>query len=147
MDRQTVEEGLTSFLKKKTGHAPVFSSLNRLSGGAGRDRNAGHGTVPDREWGRAARAYARYSTLYSRRTDTESASSLPPRTLLGTASRVRPDFSRHTLVSHVCPSTVARTGVRPHPRVTVGACSSGTGAKTHPPPPGTRNSVELKVQT
>lgn len=37
MDKATVEAGLASFLKKKTGHEPVITSLSRLSGGAGRE--------------------------------------------------------------------------------------------------------------
>lgn len=37
MDRETVEAGLKKFIKEQTGHEPVFSSLARLSGGAGRE--------------------------------------------------------------------------------------------------------------
>lgn len=46
----------------------------------------------------------------------------------------------------VCPSTVARTGVRPQPCVVSGAYRFGTGAKTQPPLPGTRKSLALNFE-
>ena len=70
-------------------------------------------------------------------TVTTSPSPLSPRTRLGTASSAPPRFeSRQTLVSQATPSTTARTGVRPHGRVTGGAWRTGTGAKVQPPFPG-----------
>ena len=52
------------------------------------------------------------------------------------ADLVRNDVSRHTLVRHVVPSTVASTGVRPQPSVTGGAKRSGTVVNVQPPLPG-----------
>jgi hypothetical protein len=52
---------------------------------------------------------------------TVSPSPLLPRITFGTGSRVPNCLSLHTLVSQLRPSTVARTGVRPHPSVTGGA--------------------------
>jgi hypothetical protein len=76
-------------------------------------------------------------------TTTQSPPSFTPRIRFGIAKSVRPFLLRHTLVFHVCPSTVARTGVRPQAWVIGGACLAGTGANTHPPFPGTRNSFAL----
>ena len=74
--------------------------------------------------------------MNSSATLTVSPSPFVPRIAFGTASSVRPDFSRQTLVFHRCPSTVATTGVRPHASRADGAHSSGTGAKVQPPLPG-----------
>ncbi len=71
-------------------------------------------------------------------TQAETMSPCPfePRMAFGTGRRVRPLRSRQTLVFHSRPSTVATTDFRPHASVVVGAYSSGTVAKVHPPFPG-----------
>lgn len=80
----------------------------------------------------------------SRQATMTSPSSFPRRIAFGTASRVRPDFSRQTLVFQVAPSTVAITGMRPQAPAVTGANSSGTGANTQPPGSWMRKRVEEK---
>lgn len=91
------------------------------------------------------RPRAGYSALNLIRTFTRLPSPLAPRAALGTVGSVRPCFPRQTLVSHVWPSTVARTGVRPQPCVTGGASRSGTGTKCQPLVPGYRKSTAVKL--
>ena len=64
-------------------------------------------------------------------TRTVAPSSLPRRTLAGTASSHPLSRPRHTLVLQVIPSTVAVTGTRPKGPAVSGACSAGTAANTH----------------
>ena len=98
-------------------------------------------TVPGGSaWILAARDYTQPG---DNSTTTVAPWSFLPRTLPGTASRVRPSFPRQTLVFQDCPSTVARTGVRPQACVGGGACFAGMDAKTQPPFPGYRNSFDL----
>src|SRR5688500_2880881 len=103
----------------------------------GRGRRRQRPSERRRRRGAASYGWSSFSGSNVNSTVTASPDPLPPRTLAGTARRAPPVFlSRQTLVFHETPSTTARTGVRPHGRVTGGASVRGIGANVHPPLPG-----------